>query len=129
VNDDPGDVGDLRLATIVVNAVDMDRAAGFWRAALGYHGAESIDDHDQFAKLVDPAGTGPSVLVQRAEHIPADRAPVHLDLYTSDRDRHIDRLMVLGATRAEDWTYPEHHDFIVLRDTEGNEFCVIQVDP
>jgi catechol 2,3-dioxygenase-like lactoylglutathione lyase family enzyme len=128
VSDGPGDIGDLRLATIVVNAVDMDRAAGFWRSALGYHGAESIDDQDQFAKLVDPAGTCPSVLVQRAEHIPADPAPVHLDLYTSDRDRHIERLLSLGATRVEDWAYPEHHAFIVLRDTEGNEFCVIQVD-
>ncbi|MER7243250.1 VOC family protein [Kribbella sp. NPDC000426] len=51
--------------------------------------------------------------------------PVHLDLYTSDRDGHIERLLKLGATRPDNWPYPEEHSFVVLRDTEGNEFCVI----
>jgi catechol 2,3-dioxygenase-like lactoylglutathione lyase family enzyme len=121
----PAEVGDLRLATICVNATDMDRAADFWSAALGYRRPERIDDRDQFAKLVDPAGTGPSVLIQRAEEIPAEPAPVHVDLYTSDRDEHVTRLLTLGATRPDSWPYPDEHGFIVLRDPEGNEFCVI----
>jgi len=121
------EIGDLRLATIVVNALDMDRAADFWSRTLGYDRPDRIAPTDQFAMLKDPAGGGPSVLIQRAEKIPADPAPVHIDLYTSKRDHHIDRILDLGATRVDDWTYPEHHDFIVLRDTEGNEFCVIQV--
>lgn len=123
----PDDIGDLRLATVCVNATDMDRAADFWSATLGYHRPDRIGDDDQFAKLEDPEGTGPTVLLQRAEAIPAAPTPVHLDLYTSDRDAHIDRLLQLGATRAEHWPYPDDHDFVVLRDTEGNEFCVINV--
>ncbi|TWD82431.1 putative enzyme related to lactoylglutathione lyase [Kribbella amoyensis] len=123
----PAEVGDLRLATICVNATDMDRAAAFWSAALGYDGPGPIGAGDQFAKLSDPAGTGPDVLLQRAGRIPDDPAPVHLDLYTGDRDRHVDRLVALGATRPDSWDYPDEHDFIVLRDTEGNEFCVISV--
>jgi hypothetical protein len=59
-----------------------------------------LPDDDQFAKLEDPAGTGPMVLLQRATRIPAEPAPVHLDLYTSDRDHHIERLLQLGATYA-----------------------------
>jgi catechol 2,3-dioxygenase-like lactoylglutathione lyase family enzyme len=31
----------------------------------------------------------------------------------------------LGATRVEDWPYPQDADFVVLRDPDGNEFCVI----
>lgn len=124
----PTDVGDLRLATIVVNALDMDRAATFWSDALGYHRPETIGAHEQFAKLADPAGTAPTVLIQRTEQIPAEAAPVHIDLYTAHRDDHVERLLELGATRADDWDYPPDHDFIVLRDTEGNEFCVISVD-
>jgi predicted enzyme related to lactoylglutathione lyase len=123
----PEEVGDLRLATIVVNALEMDRAASFWSSALGYRAPGMIGPDDQFAKLVDPAGVGPSVLIQRAEEIPSEPAPVHIDLYTGDRDHHIDRLVKLGATRVEDWRYPSDHEFIVLRDTEGNEFCVIAV--
>jgi hypothetical protein len=30
----------------------------------------------------------------------------------------------LGATRV-DWDYPDDADFVVLADTEGNLFCVI----
>jgi catechol 2,3-dioxygenase-like lactoylglutathione lyase family enzyme len=125
----PNEVGDLRLATVCVNATDMDRAADFWSATLGYRRPERIREDDQFAKLEDPAGTGPTVLLQRADQIPAIPAPVHLDLYASDRDGHIERLLALGASRAEDWPYPDRHDFVVLRDTEGNEFCVIAVAP
>jgi catechol 2,3-dioxygenase-like lactoylglutathione lyase family enzyme len=125
----PKEVGDLRLATVCVNATDMDRAADFWCATLGYQRPARIGTDDQFAKLEDPAGIGPTVLLQRARDIPSAPTPVHLDLYTSDRDGHIERLLKLGATRAEDWPYPERHDFVVLRDTEGNEFCVIAVPP
>ena len=127
--DRPKEVGDLRLATVCLNATDMDRAADFWSVALGYRRPERIGDDDQFAKLEDPAGIGPAVLLQRASDIPATPTPVHLDLYTSDRDGHIERLLKHGATRVEDWPYPERHDFVVLRDTEGNEFCVIAVAP
>jgi predicted enzyme related to lactoylglutathione lyase len=124
----PAEIGDLRLATVVVNSTDMDRTAAFWSAALGYTAPDRIGDHDQFAKLTDPDGTGPSVLVQRAPEIPADPAPVHIDLYTRERDHHIDRLVKLGATVVDDWDYPDEHDFIVLRDPDGNEFCVIHVE-
>jgi hypothetical protein len=105
----------------------MDRAADFWSAALGYRRPERIGADDQFAKLEDPAGSGATVLLQRAGDIPSTPAPVHLDLYTSDQDGQIERLLQLGGTRAENWPYPEEHDFVVLRDTEGNEFCVIAV--
>jgi hypothetical protein len=50
---------------------------------------------------------------------------VHLDLYTSGQARHVERLIELGATRVDNWPYPDGADFIVLRDPDGNEFCVI----
>ncbi|GAA1594847.1 VOC family protein [Kribbella hippodromi] len=123
----PDETGDLRLATVCVNATDMDRAADFWSATLGYRRPDQIGAKDQFAKLEDPAGTGPAVLLQRADAIPPTPTPVHLDLYTSNRDAHIERLLQLGATRPQHWPYPPEHDFVVLQDTEGNEFCVIAV--
>ncbi|MFB6726485.1 VOC family protein [Kribbella sp. NPDC056345] len=124
----PAEIGDLRLATVCVNATDMDRAADFWAAALGYRRPERIGDKDQFAHLKDPAGTGPTVLIQRADSVQDQPTPVHLDLYTSDPDHHVERLLGLGATKPDEWPYPDAHDFVVLRDTEGNEFCVILVE-
>jgi hypothetical protein len=97
----PEEVGDLRFATIVVNALDMDRATAFWAETLGYRAPGKIDPDDRFAKVVDPSGTGPSVLIQCAEEIPSGPTPVHIDLYSRERDRHVD-LLKLGATRVDE---------------------------
>lgn len=49
----------------------------------------------------------------------------HLDLYADDQDAEIDRLITLGADRVDWDEYPADPDFVVLADTEGNRFCVI----
>ena len=46
-------------------------------------------------------------------------------VYTDEQERHVERLVGLGATRVTDWPYPDDADFVVLRDPDGNEFCVI----
>jgi catechol 2,3-dioxygenase-like lactoylglutathione lyase family enzyme len=117
-------VGDLHLATVVVNVADMARAVAFWSAALGYEPRER-DLDPEFMMLVDPAGRRPSVSLQLSADEPRQPVRVHLDLYTSEQQRHVDRLLRLGATRVADWPYPEEADFVVLRDPDGNEFCVI----
>ena len=52
-------------------------------------------------------------------------ARIHLDLYTDHQAAHVDRLVRLGASPVEGWPYPQDADFVVLRDPDGNEFCVI----
>jgi catechol 2,3-dioxygenase-like lactoylglutathione lyase family enzyme len=122
------DVGDLRVATVVLNVQDMRRAVDFWSAALGYEPRES-DWDDDFMMLVDPKGAGLPVSLQRTDRRPAEPVRGHLDLYTASRDDHVRRLRELGASEPPTWPYPPEHDFVVLRDTEGNEFCVIQHEP
>lgn len=60
-----------------------------------------------------------------ASERPVAAVRVHLDLYTSELARHVERLARLGATRVDEWPYPDGADFIVMRDPDGNEFCVI----
>ncbi len=76
--------------------------------------------------LVHTAGKGLPVSLQLTDTDPKEPVRVHLDLYTSAQVRHVERLVELGATRVDDWPYPEDADFIVLRDPDGNEFCVIR---
>ena len=116
--------GDLHVATVVVDVQDMDRAVAFWCSALGYRTRESAP-HPEFTMLVDPAGRRVPVSLQRADAPPREPVRVHLDLYTDEQDHHVERLVALGASRVEDWPYPEDPDFVVLRDPDGNEFCVI----
>jgi catechol 2,3-dioxygenase-like lactoylglutathione lyase family enzyme len=117
-------VGDLHLATVVVNVQDMRRAVDFWSATLGYQPREA-DWDPEFMMLVDPIGAGTPVSLQLAHQPPREPVRVHLDLYTDEQDRHVERLIALGATRVEQWPYPDKADFVVLRDPDGNEFCVI----
>ncbi|MBV9094101.1 MAG: VOC family protein [Streptosporangiaceae bacterium] len=121
---DTGEVGDLHLATVVINVQDMRRAVDFWTAALGYVRREQEWD-PEFMMLVDPARRRLPVSLQPAYSPPKEPARVHLDLYTSEQARHVGRLVGLGATRVHDWPYPEDADFVVMRDPDGNEFCVI----
>jgi hypothetical protein len=52
---------------------------------------------------------------------------MHLDLHVDSNkelDAEVARLVRLGARRA-DWTYSNGATFVVLADTEGNLFCVV----
>jgi catechol 2,3-dioxygenase-like lactoylglutathione lyase family enzyme len=123
MTDDSG-VGDLHVATVVVNVQDMRRAVEFWCAALGYRQREAEMDA-RFVMLVDPDGRRVPVSLQLTDAPPREPVRVHLDLYTDEQERHVERLVGLGAERVTDWPYPDDADFVVLRDPDGNEFCVI----
>ena len=118
------DVGDLHLGTVVINTSDMRRAVDFWCAALGYRPREA-DWDPEFMMLQDLQGHGLPVSLQLTGEQPRQPVRVHLDLYTSEQERHVRRLVELGASEVTGWPYPPDADFIVLRDPDGNEFCVI----
>ena len=124
MNDVGEGVGDLHVATVVVNVSDMERAVAFWSAVLGYRPREAEWD-PAFMMLEDPDRRRLPVSLQLTDAGPAQPVRVHLDLYTDEQARHVRRLVELGAERVEDWPYPEDADFVVLRDPDGNEFCVI----
>jgi catechol 2,3-dioxygenase-like lactoylglutathione lyase family enzyme len=118
----------LRIGTVVMGVSDFDRAVAFWTAALGYLPRDPIAEGDDFVVLVPPDGEGAHLALDVSES-PLQEAPrVHLDLYArdaADQANEVERLVGLGAARV-DWPhYPPNPDFVVLADTEGNRFCVI----
>ena len=118
----------LRIGTTVMRVNDFRRAIAFWSAALDYVPKRPLRDDDDFMILV-PASGGPGAhLALDTSPAPAPEQPsVHLDLWAgdaSDQRAEVARLVRLGAT-VVDWDYPENPDFVVLADTEGNRFCVI----
>ncbi|MGK5638326.1 VOC family protein [Streptomyces sp. URMC 126] len=120
----------LSIGTLVLGVDDMERAAGFWTRALGYVPRDGAVDAS-FTVLVPAAGgAGPRLSLMPSD-TPADRHPrVHLDLYANDaaeQAAEIERLLGLGAERVDWDRYPEDPDFVVLADTEGNRFCVIDM--
>ena len=114
----------LILGTTVIGARDIRRAVRFWAEALRLEAEEPKAD-DGFTNL-SQRGL-PVLSVQHSSRTAEDEPRLHLDLYAvdaADQQVEVERLLELGATRVE-WTYPEGADFVVLADTEGNRFCVI----
>jgi catechol 2,3-dioxygenase-like lactoylglutathione lyase family enzyme len=117
----------LRLGTVVLGAEDVDRAGAFWAEVFGYEVVAFPGADDDFTLLVPPDRVGTRIAVHRS-HTPVQERPrVHLDLVVdspAEQASEIERLEALGATRVE-WSYPTDPDFVVLADTEGNRFCIV----
>jgi catechol 2,3-dioxygenase-like lactoylglutathione lyase family enzyme len=113
----------LQIASMVWGVTDVERARAFWEPALGYRPRDA--DHDEtWALLVPESGDGPQFALDRVTSDKPRRH--HLDLYADDVDAEVDRLLALGATRDEHWDYPDDPDYVVLRDPDGNPFCVCE---
>lgn len=118
----------LSIGTTVMGVDDVARATRFWSEALGYV-LKRDDFDDTFVILVPPDGEGAHLALDLSETPLQEHPRIHLDLYAgdaADQAAEVERLIGLGATRV-DWDLypPDGGDFIVLADTEGNRFCVI----
>jgi catechol 2,3-dioxygenase-like lactoylglutathione lyase family enzyme len=118
----------LRIGTVVMGVDDLRRAVAFWTQALGYVPRRPLADGDDFTILVPAAGEGTHLALDVSETPVQDEPRVHLDLYAgdaADQAAEVERLVALGAVRVDWHRYPADPDFVVLADTEGNRFCVI----
>jgi catechol 2,3-dioxygenase-like lactoylglutathione lyase family enzyme len=117
----------MKIGSIVIRCYEFDKMLAFWQEALHYVPREPAQDG--WVVLSDPEGRGSNVSLEK---VPEPFEPigktsrVHLDLYTTDQEGEVERLVGIGATR-----YPQEYrldaDFIVLEDPDGNRFCVVQV--
>lgn len=118
----------LSVGTVVIGVDDIHRAVAFWTQALGYVTKHQLTADDDFTILVPADGPGTHLALDVSE-TPAQPHPrLHLDLYAgdaADQAAEVERLVALGAERVDWDRYPEHPDFVVLADPEGNRFCVI----
>ena len=86
------------------------------------------------ASVIDPADEGPRLFFQRVPEPTTAKNRVHLDVRVADREipgeerkrlvsEKVEQLVEAGASIA--WMNETDRDHsIVLRDPEGNEFCV-----
>jgi catechol 2,3-dioxygenase-like lactoylglutathione lyase family enzyme len=113
-----------RLSEIVVDARDPEALAAWWAGVLGYR---VLGREDGAVEIGPEAGFGGAV----AEPSPG-RSRLHLDLNATDRDQdaELERLLGLGATRADVGQTGEE-SWHVLADPEGNPFCLLstRLDP
>jgi hypothetical protein len=115
----------VRIGAIVIHCYEFERMVDFWGRALNYVPREPAAG--DWVVLTDPKRRGPNLSFQQRDHRKARKSWVHLDLYTSDSKREVDRLLGLGAKRYP-WRSKGPTDFVVLEDPDGNLFCIVQKD-
>ena len=80
------------------------------------------DDPDEFE--IRPAEDRlPGLLFVLVPEEKTTKNRLHLDFRPDDRDAEVERLLALGATRAD--VGQGEQSWVVLADPEGNEFCVL----
>ena len=137
---------------VTFDCSDPAAQAAFWAEALHYivqpppPGFDSWDDalnvwevpaeqRNDRSALVDPAGRGPRIYFQRVPESKTSKNRVHLDLRAAagappearaeTLEAECERLLALGASRVDRFEANGMDDvFIVMRDPEGNEFCL-----
>jgi len=93
----------------------------FWREALHYVPRDRPDAEGVVLK--DPQGLGPNLTLSLTPEGPLDDYRMHMDLYSSEPEREVERLVRLGAiiTRPAQ----KGDDFVTLSDPDGNLFDVV----
>lgn len=114
-----------KMAAIVINVVDVERVADFWK---GFLEVAERNRAPGYVWLARQPGASVSLAFQEVEHPTEGRNRLHLDFGTSDMEETRARILQLGGEELEQhelggfaWT--------VFGDPEGNEFCVGQADP
>ncbi|MEW1960489.1 VOC family protein [Kineococcus sp. NPDC059986] len=109
-----------RFKDLCLDARDHQALADWWCRAMGYRrrvGPSGPRPASDPVPLVDPAGAGPALWVNRVIEDKVVKNRLHFDV-----DGDVEALLALGATlvRGRD----EEIGWDVLADPEGNEFCV-----
>src|SRR4051794_9901470 len=107
------------LACVVIDCADPPALARWWQGLIG--GDIAFDD-DGDATLHLPCT--PRLDFIRVPEQKAGKNRLHLDLATTEYDVDVSRALDHGARTARD--IYDGDVFTVLRDPEGNEFCLLR---
>ncbi|WP_340562764.1 VOC family protein [Streptomyces sp. GSL17-111] len=133
---------------VTFDCAEPERLARFWCEVLGYvvpppptgfatweefNRAQAAEDRNASCACVDPSGAGPRLYFQRVPEGKTAKNRLHIDVRAGTGlvgekrlaalEAECARLLPLGAVR-ERLLYDGHDACIVMRDIEGNEFCL-----
>jgi hypothetical protein len=119
------------IREIVFDCEMPSALAHFWAALLDGYSVRPYDqaEIDRLAKLgltpeTDPTvmvdGPGPILCFQHVAGRKYENNRVHLDIAVSDRQQEVKRIQALGGK-----VIRETPVYTVMRDLEGNQFCIV----
>lgn len=108
-----------QLAGLIIDCkdADLDQAAAFWSAALGFKASSDPRSDDSKYRCLETPPGDLDIEVQKVDH--ASR--IHLDIESDDVEAEVARLTQLGAK-----TIARVHSWVVMEAPTGQRFCVIK---
>lgn len=113
----PG-IGQPEIGWICIDCLDPLALATWWQSFIG--GELTVDQDGDVRLESEPV----PLLFLKVPEPKAVKNRVHLDLRVADYDHAVAGALALGATPADDIYIGK--SWRVLRDPEGNEFCIIR---
>lgn len=110
----------LEWEQTIVDAEDPERLGRWWMEALGW---VVVDDNPEEFEIRPALDRLPGLLFADVAERKTVKNRLHLDFRPDDQDAEVARLLTLGATLADIGQGAQ--PWVVLRDPEGNEFCVL----
>jgi Glyoxalase-like domain len=121
--------GRMEITCVTIDCADPAAVGAFWNDALHWGGLAVAPDGS--GAICGPAGGGPYLEFIRVPEAKQVKNRVHLGCSApslEELDTEIARLKALGATLAWEEDFPPPvaavYRNVVLRDIEGNEFCL-----
>jgi catechol 2,3-dioxygenase-like lactoylglutathione lyase family enzyme len=104
----------------MIDCDDPDLLARFWCDVLGYR---VVFRSDSMVAIAASQDSHPGLGFVRVDEPKTGKNRLHLDLLPDDQETEVRRLLALGASRAD--IGQDGVPWVVLRDPEGNELCVL----
>lgn len=114
----------LEWEQTIVDSRDSASLGAWWAKALGW--VVVNDDPSEFEIRPAPDRL-PGLLFVSAPEPKAVKNRLHLDFRPDDQEREVERMLGLGASRAD--VGQGDQSWVVLADPEGNEFCILSSRP
>jgi catechol 2,3-dioxygenase-like lactoylglutathione lyase family enzyme len=117
------------IHNVTFDARDPRLLGRFWSRVTGY---TVIDERDEFVRLRAPDAQGVrQILFLRVDDPTPGKNRVHIDLGAALPQDEIEGMLRLGASLVDEPVDGKPHrreangiEWVVLRDPEGNEFCI-----
>lgn len=108
-----------RLAGFIIDCKtdDLEKAAQFWSAALGYPLVPAEQESSPIYRRMQTGPDGLHIEVQKVAH----PSRVHVDIEADDVEAEVRRLEALGARRIE-----HVQTWCVMEAPTGQRFCVVR---
>jgi predicted enzyme related to lactoylglutathione lyase len=115
----PGGVG--WVASVTIDATDPEALARFWADLLGL---VVRPREGRFVALQRPPAGAPELVFQPVPEPKQGKVRIHLDVNVPDLSAAARRVRELGGSDVSE-IQEDGDTWLVMRDPEGNEFCLI----